>query len=67
MTLRRFEDHESTQDPIHDEERVLMDLGRWDGENAQKAMIEPSGQSISEVRLSFDVVSHSNRRPVTTA
>jgi predicted DNA binding CopG/RHH family protein len=49
--------YESTQEPLDDEERILMDPETWDWDSAQEAIVEPDGYSISEVRLSYDELS----------
>lgn len=43
--------------PLDEEERILMDPDTWDWDSAQEAIVEPSGYSITEVRLSFDELS----------
>lgn len=47
----------STQEPLDDEERMLMDPDTWDWESAQEAIVEPSGFSVTEVRLSYEELS----------
>jgi hypothetical protein len=43
---------ERLREPLDDEERELMDPDTWDWDSAQEAIVEPSGYSITEVRLS---------------
>lgn len=45
---------ESTQEPLDDEERELMDPDNWDWENAYEIEPSPNPGLIFEVRLSGD-------------
>jgi hypothetical protein len=45
---------EPLQKPIDHEERELMDPETWDWDSAQESIVDPSGYSITEVRLSHD-------------
>jgi hypothetical protein len=56
--------HKSIQEPLDFEERELMDPDTWDWESAQEAIVEPSGFSITEVRLSYDVLSRIERAAI---
>lgn len=42
------------REPLDDEEREFMNPDTWDWNGAQEAIVEPSGYSITEVRLSYD-------------
>ncbi|MGH2616774.1 MAG: hypothetical protein ACRDJC_16185 [Thermomicrobiales bacterium] len=55
---------DSLREPLDDEERVLMDPDTWDWDSAQEAIVEPSGYSISEIRLSYDELSRIERAAI---
>jgi hypothetical protein len=55
---------DTLREPVDDEERELMDPDTWDWETAQEAIVEPSGYSITEVRLSFDELSRIERAAI---
>lgn len=48
---------DALDEPLDDEERILMDPDTWDWESAQRAIVKPDGYSISEVRLTYDELS----------
>ena len=48
-------------EPLDDEERELMEPATWDWDSAEEAIIEPSGYSITEVRLSYEELSRIER------
>ena len=70
MQNRQLEDKISLEldtpmsEPLDDEERELMDPDTWDWDSAQEAIIEPSGSSITEVRLSYDELSRIERAAI---
>jgi hypothetical protein len=62
--INAFEPDERLREPIDDEERELMDPDTWDWDSAQEAIVEPSGYSITEVRLSYEELSQIERAAV---
>jgi hypothetical protein len=60
-TMKHPELDDRLREPLDDEERELMDPDTWDWDSAQEAIVEPSGYSISEVRLSYDELSRIER------
>jgi hypothetical protein len=55
--MQRPELADALNEPLDEEERILMDPETWDWDSAQEAIVEPDGYSISEVRLSYDELS----------
>lgn len=51
-------------EPLDDEERELMASDTWDWDSAQEAIVEPSGSSITEVRLTYDELSRIERAAI---
>jgi hypothetical protein len=62
--MEQLEQDERRREPLDDEERELMDPDTWDWESAQEAIVEPSGYSITEVRLSYKELSHIERAAI---
>ena len=62
--MKHPERDDSLREPLDDEERILMDPDTWDWDSAQKAIVEPDGYSISEVRLSYDELSRIERAAI---
>ncbi len=56
--------YESTQEPLNDEERELMDPDNWDWENAYEIEPSPDPGLIFEVRLSGDDLKHVERAAI---
>lgn len=50
--------YESIQEPLDEEERVLMDPDTWDWETAEEGGPSPDPHLIFEVRLSGDDLTH---------
>lgn len=59
-----FDLDERLGEPIDDEERELMNPDTWDWDTAQEAIVEPSGYSITEVRLSYEELSRIERAAI---
>jgi hypothetical protein len=57
MSMTNPPRYEPIQEPLDDEERMLMDPDTWDWDSAQEAIVEPSGFSVTEVRLSYEELS----------
>ena len=56
--------NDSSGEPLDDEERELMNPDTWDWESAEEAIVEPTGNSITEVRLSYDELSRIERAAI---
>ena len=56
--------YESIQEPLDEEERILMDPDTWDWENAYEVGPSPDPHLIFEVRLSGDDLAHIERAAV---
>lgn len=62
--MKNPEHDERLREPLDDEERELMDPDTWDWDSAQEAIVEPSGYSVTEVRLSYDELSRIERAAI---
>jgi hypothetical protein len=59
--IKRPELDDTLREPLDDEERELMDPDTWDWDSVEEAIVEPSGYSITEVRLSYSELSRIER------
>jgi hypothetical protein len=50
--------------PLDDEERELMNPDTRDWESAEEAIVEPTGYSITEARLTYDELSRIERAAI---
>ncbi len=55
---------ESLQEPLDEEERILMDPDTWDWENAEEGGPSPDPHLIFQVRLSGDDITHIERAAI---
>jgi len=62
--MKNPELNERLREPLDDEERELMNPETWDWDSAQEAIVEPSGYSITEVRLSYDELARIERAAI---
>ncbi len=56
--------YESTQEPLDDEERELMDPDKWDWENAYEIDPSPNPRLIFEIPLAGDDLRHIERAAI---
>ena len=52
------------QEPLDEEERILMDPDTWDWENAEEGGPSPDPHLIFQVRLSGDDITHIERAAI---